>query len=135
MDMNPPMQDSGYKCNTFSEEEAQVFSLVRIKNYIMQNINGGSSNPSQQALLQNDGANNEYSDMKVANMPQNFFKLFLPEPAAFELDLSGPMNPVSIHDPQSCEINVSISSTQASHRYNGNVGHHGDKDSIRHTTR
>jgi hypothetical protein len=67
-----------------------------------------------QALLQNDGANDEYSDMKVANMPQNFFKLFLPEPGAFELDPSGPMNPVSIHDPQSCEIEKSISSTQAS---------------------
>jgi hypothetical protein len=82
MDMNSPVLHLGYKCSTLSEEQARVFSLIRIKNCTMQNINGGSSNTSQQALLQNDGANDEYSDI-VANMRQNFFNLILPEPGAF----------------------------------------------------
>ena len=53
--------------------------------------------------------NDEYSDMKVAEMAQRFFQAFLPDPSQFELDPSASsMNPFSIRNPESCEIDPSI---------------------------
>lgn len=52
--------------------------------------------------------NDEYSDMKVADVAVDFFTRFLPTPSAFERKPESPAHPLSIRKPETCEVDDSI---------------------------
>ncbi|TYZ62487.1 hypothetical protein PybrP1_001989 [[Pythium] brassicae (nom. inval.)] len=63
----------------------------------------GGSSPYKIVAL-----NDEYSDMKVADVAVDFFARFLPAPSAFERKPGAPDPPLSIRKPETCEVDDSI---------------------------
>lgn len=91
------------------EEEMTGYKLI-----LMQDDNIDQLKTIFQAII--DGTspykivalNDEYSDMKVADVALDFFARFLPEPSEFERSPDSAEHPLTIHKPESCEIDETI---------------------------
>uniref|UniRef100_K3X248 Stealth protein CR2 conserved region 2 domain-containing protein n=1 Tax=Globisporangium ultimum (strain ATCC 200006 / CBS 805.95 / DAOM BR144) TaxID=431595 RepID=K3X248_GLOUD len=119
-DMNMPLlhhyymvsqgsQELGIPIEMPTEEEMTGYKLI-----LMQDDNTAQLKATFNAII--DGSspykivalNDEYSDMKVADIAIDFFQRFLPEPSEFELKPGAEPHPLTIRKPDTCEVDDTI---------------------------
>jgi hypothetical protein len=94
---NPPQEEmAGYKLIVMQNDNTD-----KLKTIFNEIISGTS--PYRIVAL-----NDEYSDMKVADLAINFFNTLFPKPSEFELSAGAEDHPLSIHKPDTCEVNETI---------------------------
>lgn len=107
--MSQGSQELGIPIYSPPEEEMTGYKLI-----LMQNDNIPTLKKTFQAIK--DGTsqykivalNDEYSDMRVADTAIEFLSSFLPEPTEFELPPGAEPHPLSVHNPDTCEVDNTI---------------------------